>query len=152
MENLLGDYECQFSIEERKQLVAQTIQETRKVKKMTQKQVADAIGVKLPTYSTYETGRSEPPVEILVRLSFLFGVSLDILTQKERLYKDSKDLAEQLNGFKVEIAKAEEELARRGENNPELMLFIEGLKNVLSATEQMSQTEKARQQIDQINK
>lgn len=152
MSNLLGDYQCQFSVEERKQLVAQMIQETRKAKKLTQKEVADAIGVKLPTYSTYETGRSEPPVEILVRLSFLFGVSLDLLTQKERLYKDTKDLAEQLNTFKTEIAKAEEELARRGENNPELMLFIEGLKNMFSATEQMSQTEKARQQIDQIKK
>ena len=152
MENLLGDYQCQFSVEERKQLVAQIIQETRKAKKLTQKEVADAIGVKLPTYSTYETGRSEPPAEILVRLSFLFGISMDILTQKERLFKDTKDLAEQLNTFKTEIAKAEEELAKRGDSNPELMLFIEGLKNMLSATEQMSQTEKARQQIDQIKK
>lgn len=150
MNNLLGDYQCQFSIDERKQLVAQAIQEARKAKKLTQKEVADAIGVKLPTYSTYETGRSEPPVEILVRLSYLFGASLDMLTQKPRLYKDSKDLAEQLNTFKTEIAKAEEELAKRGDDNPELKMFIEGLKQMLSATEQLSQTEKARQQIDQI--
>ncbi len=152
MDNLLGDYQCQFSIEERKQLVAQMIQELRKAKKMTQKEVADAIGVKLPTYSTYETGRSEPPVEILVRLSFLFGVSLDVLAQKERLYKDTKNLAEQLNNFKAEIAKAEEELAKRGDSNPELVLFIEGLKNMLSATEQLSQNENTRQQIDQFKK
>ena len=150
MDNLLGDYQCQFSIEERKQLVAQMIQELRKAKKMTQKEVADAIGVKLPTYSTYETGRSEPPVEILVRLSFLFGVSLDVLAQKERLYKDTKNRAEQLNNFKAEIAKAEEELAKRGDSNPELVLFIEGLKNMLSATEQLSQNENTRQQIDQF--
>ena len=152
MSNLLGDYQCQFSVEERKQLVAQTIQELRKAKKLTQKEVADAIGVKLPTYSTYETGRSEPPVEILVRLSFLFGVSIDVLAQKERLYKDTKDLAEQLDNCKAEIAKAKEELARRGDSNPELMMFIQGLENMLSATEQISQTEKARQQIDQIKK
>lgn len=152
MENLLGDYQCQFSVEERKQLVAQMIQETRKAKKLTQKEVADAIGVKLPTYSTYETGRSEPPVEILVRLSFLFGVSLDILVQKERLYKDTKDLEEQLNTFKSEIAKAKAELARRGDTNPELALFVAGLENMLSVTEQMSKSEKFRQQIDQTNK
>ena len=149
MNNSLGDYQCQFSVEERKQLVAQMIQETRKAKKLTQKEVADAIGVKLPTYSTYETGRSEPPLEILVRLSFLFGVSLDILTQKQRLYKNTKDLAEQLNTFKTEIAKAKEELARRGDSNPELALFVAGLENMLSATEQLSQNETVRQQIDQ---
>lgn len=152
MENLLGDYQCQFSVEERKQLVAQMIQETRKAKKLTQKEVADAIGVKLPTYSTYETGRSEPPIEILVRLSFLFGVSLDALTQKQRLYKDTKDLEEQLNTLKAEIAKAKAELARRGDCNPELALFVESLETMLSATEQMSKNEKFRQQIDQTKK
>ena len=152
MSNLLGDYQCQFSVEERKQLVAQTIQELRKAKKLTQKEVADIIGVKLPTYSTYETGRSEPPVEILVRLSFLFGVSIDVLAQKERLYKDTKDLEEQLNTFKTEIAKAKEELARRGDTNPELALFVAGLESMLSATEQMSHNEKFRQQVDQTKK
>lgn len=152
MGNLLGDYQCQFSVEERKHLVAQMIQETRKAKKLTQKEVADAIGVKLPTYSTYETGRSEPPIEILVRLSFLFGVSLDILTEKERLYKDTKDLAEQLNTFKTEIAKAKEELARRGDTNPELALFVAGLENMFSATEQLSKNETVRQHIDQTKK
>jgi len=37
MSNLLGDYECQFSVEERKQIVAKTIQDFRKGKKLTQK-------------------------------------------------------------------------------------------------------------------
>ena len=152
MENLLGEYQCLFSVEERKQLVAQMIQETRKAKKLTQKEVADAIGVKLPTYSTYETGRSEPPIEILVRLSYLFNVSVDTLIQKQRQFKDTKDLEEKLNTFKSEIAKAKEELARRGNTNPELALFIAGLESMVSATEQMSQTEKARQQIDQTKK
>ena len=152
MENLLGDYQCLFSVEERKQLVAQAIQECRKAKKLTQKEVADAIGVKLPTYSTYETGRSEPPAEILVRLSFLFGVSLDVLTQKQRLYKDTKDLEEKLDNIKTELAKAKEELARRGDTNPELALFVAGLESMISATEQISHNEKFRQQVDQINK
>ena len=152
MENLLGEYQCLFSVEERKQLVAQMIQETRKAKKLTQKEVADAIGVKLPTYSTYETGRSEPPAEILVRLSFLFGVSLDVLTQKQRLYKDTKDLEEKLDNIKAELAKAKEELARRGDTNPELALFVAGLESMISATEQMSHNEKVRQQIDQTKK
>ena len=152
MKSPLGEYECQFSIDERKQIVAQVIQEARKAKKLTQKEVADAIGVKLPTYSTYETGRSEPPIEILVRLSYLFGLSMDLLTQKERLYKDTKDLTAQLNYFKDEIAKAEEKLAQSGENNPAATAFIEGLKQMLFATEQMSQNEKIRQQIDQTKK
>lgn len=150
MKSLLGEYQCQFSIDERKQMVAQVIQEARKAKNLTQKEVADAIGVKLPTYSTYETGRSEPPVEILVRLCYLFGLSMDVLTQKERTYKDTQELTEQIKQYKAEIAKAEKALDESGEDNPTARAFIEGLKQMLFATEQMSQNEKIRQQIDQI--
>lgn len=151
MKNLLDDYECQFSIDERKQMVAEIIQEARKAKKLTQKEVADAIGVKLPTYSTYETGRSEPPIEILVRLSYLFGLSMDVLTQRERTYKNTRELAEQVNQFKDEITKAEKVLAESGEDNPTASAFVEGLKQMLFAVEHLSQNEKLRQQIDQTN-
>lgn len=152
MKSPLGDYQCQFSVDERKQMVAQVIQEARKAKNLTQKDVAEAVGVKLPTYSTYETGRSEPPIEILVRLSYLFGLSMDVLTQRERTYKNSAELTEQIGQYKADITKAEEALKQRGEIDPATQKFLEGLKYILSATEQVSQNEQVRQQIDQINK
>lgn len=152
MTNLLGDYECQFSVEERKQIVAQTIQDFRKAKKLTQKDVAEAIGVKLPTYSTYETGRSEPPIEILVRLSYLFDVSIDVLVQKERTYRNNQELTEQINAYKAEIAKAEEILAQQEGKNPEAQMFVEGLKKMLEAVEEASKSEQAVKRINQTNK
>lgn len=150
MNKLLGDYACQFSIEERKQIVAQTIQELRKAKKLTQKDVAEAIGVKLPTYSTYETGRSEPPIEILVRLSYLFNVPIDVLVQKERTYRTSKELTDQINAYKAEITKVEEILAQKEGTNPEAQLFVEGLKKMLEAVEEASKNEQAVKQINQF--
>ncbi len=152
MENLLGDYQCQFSVEERKQLVAQTIQDFRKDKKLTQKDVAEAIGVKLPTYSTYETGRSEPPIEVLVRLSYLFDVPIDVLVQKERTYRNSQELTEQINAYKADIAKAEEILAQQEGENPEARLFVEGLKKMLEAVEEVSKNEQAVKRINQNDK
>ena len=152
MDNLLGGYQCQFSVEERKQIVAQTIQDFRKAKKLTQKDVAEAIGVKLPTYSTYETGRSEPPIEILVRLSYLFNVTIDELVQKERTYRNTEELTEQINTYKAEIAKAEEVLAQQEGKNPEAQLFVEGLKKMLEAIEEASKSEQAIKRINQINK
>lgn len=152
MSNLLGDYECQFSVEERKQIVAQTIQDFRKAKKLTQKDVAEAIGVKLPTYSTYETGRSEPPIEILVRLSYLFDVPIDALVQKERTYRNNQELTEQINAYKADIAKAEEILAQQDGENPEARLFVEGLKKMLEAVEEASKSEQAVKRINQTNK
>lgn len=152
MSNLLGDYECQFSVEERKQIVAQTIQDFRKAKKLTQKDVAEAIGVKLPTYSTYETGRSEPPIEILVRMSYLFDVPIDALVQKERTYRNNQELTEQINAYKADIAKAEEILAQQDGENPEARLFVEGLKKMLEAVEEASKSEQAIKRINQTNK
>jgi transcriptional regulator with XRE-family HTH domain len=151
MDNLLDGYDCHFSVEERKQIVAQTIQEFRKAKKLTQKDVAEAIGVKLPTYSTYETGRSEPPIEILVRLSYLLDVSIDVLVQKERTYRNNRELTEQINAYKAEIAKAEEVLAQQEGENPEARLFVEGLKKMLEAVEEASKNEQSVKRIKQFD-
>ena len=45
----------------------------------TQRDVAAALGVVRSTYAYYETGKSQPDVETLVKLSRMFGVTLDQL-------------------------------------------------------------------------
>ena len=51
----------------------------RKQKGVTQKTVADAIGVTLSAYSNYEQGIREPNNQILVNLCQYFDVSADYL-------------------------------------------------------------------------
>ncbi len=46
---------------------------------MTQLQVANRIGVSKTMISAYETSGKAPSVEMLIRLSRLFGVSIDYL-------------------------------------------------------------------------
>jgi transcriptional regulator with XRE-family HTH domain len=53
----------------------------RRMRGVTQQQVADAINVSRTTYSTYERGRAEPDVELLRRLSEFYKVSADFLLQ-----------------------------------------------------------------------
>ena len=45
MENAFAPYECQFTIEERKKIVAQAIQEIRKARNFSQKEVAALLGL-----------------------------------------------------------------------------------------------------------
>lgn len=45
----------------------------------TQQDVAAALGVVRSTYAYYETGKSQPDIETLVKLSRMFGVTLDQL-------------------------------------------------------------------------
>ena len=55
------------------------LKEFRKMKNLSQQQVADMIGVNQRTYSSYENNQSEPNIEKLIKLAKLFGVSVDTL-------------------------------------------------------------------------
>ena len=55
------------------------IEKERLEKRMTQKAVADAIGVTEKVYREYESGAKLPKAEFLISLSKLFGVSCDYL-------------------------------------------------------------------------
>lgn len=53
--------------------------EQRKLNKMTQRQVAEALNIKQPSYIRYEKGDAEPSLESLVLLADIFDVSIDYL-------------------------------------------------------------------------
>ncbi|MFS9152402.1 helix-turn-helix transcriptional regulator [Streptococcus infantis] len=55
----------------------------RKEKKLTQKELAEQIGIKQNSYSDWETGKNEPSLENLIKLADLFEVSLDCLLGRE---------------------------------------------------------------------
>ena len=48
-------------------------------KKMTQQQVANALGLNSVTYLRYEKGQRQMPLELLPMIADLFDVSLDYL-------------------------------------------------------------------------
>jgi len=48
-------------------------------KELSQQKIAEALMISRIRYAKYEDGTSEPPVEILLRLSKYFGVSIDLL-------------------------------------------------------------------------
>ena len=137
MENLLDPYEGQFTQEERKQLIAQTISALRKGKRYSQKEVAAALGVTQATYSTYERGRTEPPAEILVRLAYLFGTSVDILVQKDRLARNPGDVEKQIADLRAQIQECEAQLAENGGAKA----YLQTMKDLLTQMERMSSTQ-----------
>ena len=52
--------------------------------RFTQQIVADAIGVSLTTYSKYELGKINIPVEVLIKLSDFYDVSIDYLVGRSK--------------------------------------------------------------------
>ena len=65
-----------------KEEVGKRLLECRKSAKMTQRQVADLLGVAQPVYQRFEHGVFECSYEQLYKLSEIFDVSIDYLLGK----------------------------------------------------------------------
>ena len=59
------------------------IKNVREHKNLTQKNCADALGVTLRAWQTYEQGVSEPKNELLCKIADFFNVSIDYLLGRE---------------------------------------------------------------------
>lgn len=65
----------------------------RKEAGLTQKEVADEIGVTYRTYQNYEAGASAPSGAVLTKLSAVLGVRLDMLSDGDPENKPKKPAA-----------------------------------------------------------
>ncbi len=135
----LGDYQCQFTVEERKGLISQMLREFRVGAGLSQKEVAAAIQVKPTTYNTYETGRTEPPAEILVRLSHLYRISIDILVARDRIYRTSMDVADLLGTMKDELNSFEGQIQAAGENQEALTEMKNAMLTLVEQIQQLNE-------------
>lgn len=60
-------------------ILSENIKFLRDKMKTSQQKVADEISITRGRYATYEDGRSEPPIEILIKLFKYYKVSIDLL-------------------------------------------------------------------------
>ena len=65
------------------------IKDIRTRKGLTQAEVASALGVSSVVYSRYENGKREPSIDILLKLSKLYGVSVDCLIGNDEVVDTS---------------------------------------------------------------
>lgn len=59
--------------------------ELRKSEHLTQKEMANKLGITQPSYIRYENGTSEPTLETLARIADIFDVSVDYLLGRKDL-------------------------------------------------------------------
>jgi len=60
-------------------MLADRLKQLRQQCELTQKQIADTLSIDRSTYSYYETGKTSPPLDTLVRLAKMFNISTDNL-------------------------------------------------------------------------
>ena len=60
------------------------IRDLREDRDMTQKQVAEMLGMFQTGYSKYETGENDIPTDILIKLANFYGTSIDYLLEQTK--------------------------------------------------------------------
>lgn len=66
-------------------MLSQTLKKLRENCGYTQQQVADALNLERSTYTYYETGKTTPDINTIVKLAKIFNVSfIDIFEQEKR--------------------------------------------------------------------
>ena len=106
------------------------------------------LGLSQPRYSGYETGRAEPPIEILVRLSYLYDVPMNMLTQRDRLYRTNEDVQRQINQLKQQIKEIEAKLVENGGENATTAAALEVMKNLLQEMQKANANPSIAQQLE----
>lgn len=64
--------------------IKERLKRLRKENGVSQKEVADYIGVSVSAYSNYEQGIREPSLDVLLKLSNFFDTTCDYLLGKEK--------------------------------------------------------------------
>lgn len=147
MEEQQIEYKGEFTIEERKAMAAQALRELRTVKKLSQKEVAAHLGIPATTYNTYESGRTEPPIEILVRLSHLYQMPIDVIVQRDRTYRSADDVGRKMAEYKEQLAQFDELIAEQGPDSPAIMALRATLEKLADAMTSYAQTEAAQKAL-----
>ena len=77
-------------------MIGSFLKELRKENNMTQEQLGERIGVTNKTVSRWETGNYMPPVESLILLSDIYGISINEILAGKRMEMDElKEVADE---------------------------------------------------------
>lgn len=64
--------------------IGQKLKELRKSEKMTQRQLAEELGISRVNYTRYETDAARPDFETLIKIADFFDVSLDEIFERAK--------------------------------------------------------------------
>ncbi len=115
-------------IKTRSETIGYILKFLRKEQRLTQKEVAENLGIAQQTYAGYESGKHEPSIEIAIRISDFYGLSLDYITGRF-VEPNDKTIDEYVN-FDLILRYSLSYYARAEQNNIEqIKLIKKSIKN-----------------------
>ena len=132
-----------FDVSERKELIGEMLRALRQATNLTQSELANLIGIKPVTYSTYENGTREAPAEIVVRLSLLYGIPTDVILQQTRFSRDDYDAQKQIDFIDKQLDELRNMITdKESELNPQFTQLMQAMTDAFT---------KMSEQISEIN-
>lgn len=104
------------------------IRKLREEEKLTQGYIAKRLGVVQQTYSNYERGNTEVPLEHLSKLADYYGVSIDYMVGRTSFRKPATELNEEYSRNKTTGTVLSEMLWLENDSREKLLDYIEFLK------------------------
>lgn len=127
-------YNNLYTINERKELIAQTIKALRENNGYSQVELCNIIGINKQTYNSYEKGRATPPAEIIIRLSYLYDIPTDTILQRDNLLKSPQVQAEKIDRLSNELQELKEKAKiSSSEDKEKINSFILELEQMLNS-------------------
>lgn len=97
--------------------------------KISQDELASKLGLSRTAVSAYEVGRNEPPSDVLIKLSQIFGCSIDYLlglTDDPYDYENAtNNLARRIRALRIKNNLTQDELSQRMVLPPKMISFYE---------------------------
>ena len=72
-------YETGINYERGGIMLGQNLQNLRKNNRISQKEMAEKLGVNVHTYANWENDRTQPSIEILIKIAQMLNISMDTL-------------------------------------------------------------------------
>lgn len=97
------------------------LRKLRESKKLTQADVASALKIERSTYTKYESGKSKPVSEMLIKIADFFGVSVDYLLGLSNIQNFNEPKIETNAYYNIDITGLPDEAIKQVEDYIELI-------------------------------
>ncbi len=97
------------------------LRKLRKSKKLTQANVASALKIGRSTYTKYESGKSKPVSEMLIKIADYFGVSVDYLLGLSNIQNFNESKVETKAYYNLDVTGLPDEALKQVEEYIELI-------------------------------
>ena len=105
--------------------IGDNIKKYRNEKGISQEKLSNLLNISSRTLQNYEANRTEPPLDILIKISTIFDIGIDVLTNNDtKVLNDLKTLIDIKKTFQKEMKEARKRINEESELYIPLIYYV----------------------------